>query len=277
MIRAIQAAILSVVMGVAPRMLYAEEPTEVDVDVVVSTEDGMLMGDDHRDWVEMKASRVLDELPPLSDGDHIVVEVGGVVGQYKLAVTPYHDGQPVVELRDPFDCPCTTEELLNKVAEQVEVAVEELAKLAEAERDAAALEERQRERREAAAAWRRQQEADRARREMLSARRYRPKTLGWGGILASGLGGGLLVGGIVLTARAHGPATGSDMLDAADLRPGGYALMGIGGAVLATGLGLLIVDYVRCQKDRVKCGQRGATPTASWKHGSPWASSSRGR
>jgi hypothetical protein len=67
----------------------------------------------------------------------------------------------------------------------------------------------------------------------------------------------MLVSGIALAAKGQGRPTENDVVDPVDLRPPGYALLGVGAAIFTAGVSMIVVDAVRCHKDRLECGARG--------------------
>lgn len=243
--------------GLRPASVHAATAFPVDADpgtaLEVEVDPQMLQGQAHRGWIEARAREVLERRPgAVEAGDRIVVKLAGTSRDYHVEVRVLRGGEPLASQPEPFVCKGSSDELLTQVAAAVDDAVDriiEARRLAQAERERQAREAAERER----AA--REQAAAEAERQTLAARPYRPARLGVAGAVTLGLGGAVVVAGAVMTARGVVQPP-NDLLEHNDFRPPGYALLGVGSVVLATGLGLLVVDVVRCKKDRVKCGQR---------------------
>jgi hypothetical protein len=238
------------------RTTYVVEPGPADADALaVEIDPEMLQGEAHRGWVQERAHAVLERrAEALEPGDRIVVELAGTSRAYRVEIRVLRAGEPLAEQPEPFQCNGSSDELLAMVETAVDDAVDRLVAARQAEVDAEAAREREA---EAAAARERETKAEAERkRQALAAKPYRPAPLGLAGAVAIGLGGVMVVGGAILTARGEIPSS-NDLLGPTDFRPPGYALLGMGSAVLATGVALLVVDVVRCKKDRVACGERG--------------------
>ena len=93
--------------------------------------------------------------------------------------------------------------------------------------------------------------------------RRRLGALGWVGIAGLGLGAGSLAAGGVLASRAPAPFPDEPRMDVLrDMRPPGYAMLAVGGALLVTGVVLLVVDRRRARRARqaATIPARGASP-----------------
>lgn len=245
----------AVVLSPARAHAMAAAPVD-DADglaLAVKVDPEMLQGEAHRGWVEARGREVLERRPgALQPGDRILVELAGTTRNYRVEIRVLLQGEPLASQPEPFVCKGSSDELLALVETAIDDAVDRLiearkAEQAEQERQA---EERVEQDREA------QAKADEAARRKLAETPYRPARLGLGGAVAMGLGGALVVSGAVVTSRGAVPS-GNDLLGSIDFRPPGYALLGVGSAVLMAGLAVLVVDVVRCKKDRAACGERG--------------------
>lgn len=220
--------------------------------VEVEVDPQMLQGQAHRGWIEARAREVLERRPgALAADERILVTLAGTSRDYHVELRVLRRGEPLASQPAPFVCKGASDELLEQVEIAIDDAVDRLieARRREREREQAASEQA------AAAAEHQRRAAEAAERRALAAKPYRPARLGLGGAVTLGLGGAVLVAGAVVTARGVALAT-NDLLEHQDFRPPGYALLGVGSAVLVTGLGMLVVDVVRCKQDRVRCGQR---------------------
>jgi hypothetical protein len=232
----------------------------------VKVDPEMFQGEAHRGWVQARGQEVLERRPvALEPGDRIVVELGGTSRDYRVTVRVLLGGEAIAEQPAPFQCKGSSDELLKLMETAVDDAVDRLIAerntRAQAERDGLAREQAERDR------IAKEQAAEDARKASLAAKPYRPARLGVAGAVATALGGALVVSGAVVTSRGE-VASDNDLLGTTDFRPPGYVLLGVGSAVLVAGIGMLVVDVVRCKKDRVVCGER--TPVlrrAAWQVG----------
>lgn len=254
-------------VGMGPRTASGTEPA-ADADVLapdaslspleVEVVPEMFQREAHRGWVIEHGRLVLDRRDPLPEGDRLVMKLGGMVGDYEIRVQVYRHGgtDPTWSTQTP--CECTRDQLFSTIEQSVDKAVDHIEAEVRAEQEAAQrAAEQQAEREQAKREQAEAQERERQRVAALAAEPYRPKPLGFAGIVTGGVGAGLTVTGIALAARGEGRPTGNDLLSPANLRPPGYALLGVGLGVLTTGVSLLVVDVIRCRKDRVQCGMRG--------------------
>ncbi|MCA9652433.1 MAG: hypothetical protein H6712_11725 [Myxococcales bacterium] len=253
-------ALASLALG--PRPILAAPTTEppppapsitVEGPVQVEVAAEMIEGELYHGWIHDHARTALERRAPLRAGDRISVRLRGFALDYTIEVRAYRpgeEGQP--RWTADKGCKCKLDEMLLEVELLVDRAADELAAVAGAEQRAAREEQRlARERAEA--------EAEQARLEEENALRsepYRPARLGFAGAVATGVGGGMLVTGIALAAKGQGAPTGNDLVAPSDLRPPGFALLGVGLGILSTGVTLLVIDVVRCNKDRLECGRR---------------------
>ncbi|MEX1362340.1 MAG: hypothetical protein AB1Z98_04395 [Nannocystaceae bacterium] len=255
------------VVGMGPRPASGTEPA-ADVDVLAPETDlpplevevvpEMFQREAHRGWVLEHGRLVLDRRDPLPEGDRLVMKLGGMVGEYEIRVRVYRHGgaDPTWSTQTP--CECTRDQLFTMIEQSVDRAVDHIEAEVRAEQEAAArAAEEQAEREQAERERAEAEERERKRLAALAAEPYRPKPLGFSGIVATGVGAGVLATGIALAARGEGRPTNNDPVRPADLRPPGYALLGVGLGVLTAGVSMLLVDVVRCRKDRVQCGLRG--------------------
>jgi hypothetical protein len=71
------------------------------------------------------------------------------------------------------------------------------------------------------------------------------------GVAALGLGAGAMIPGAILASRPPKPFPGERRMDVLrDLRPAGYAVLGVAGALLVTGAVLFIVERRRAPRQR---------------------------
>ncbi len=216
-----------------------------------------------KSWVENRARLVVRELPePIQNGDVVRVVVGGALFEFRVSVILVRQGLALPpELQpDPIECACGTDEMLEVAAAAIEAGAWALSEEASRERKEAA--------RAAAVVA-----ADAPEPEPVAApapERYQPATLGRVGIGLLGAGGAVaLAGGIVVGWRQSPSSLPANRVYLeANPRPPGYAVLGSGLALMLTGATMLVVDRVRCHRDRARC----ATPTAATRPRSRWAS-----
>jgi hypothetical protein len=224
--------------------------------LTVDVDPEMLQSEAHRGWVEARAREVLERRPrALEPDDHIEIGLAGTNRNYHLVVRVLRHGQPIAEQPDPIACKGSSDDLLVAVEAAVDDAVDRLIQAHKAEERAVvqavlAAEEQAEREREARAT------TEKDRRRELAAKPYRPARLGLAGAVATGLGSALVVSGAILAARGR-VDWGNDFIRDVDYRPPGYALLAVGSTVLATGITMLVVDVVRCERNREKCGERG--------------------
>lgn len=234
-------------------------PPEVELggEVTVEVASDVFEGETLRGWVRERSLATLESRVPLRTGDRIVIAVEGMPLDYVLQVTARRWGKILSVGSERVECSCTADELLAAVERLVEQAAIELERSDQVEREQ--MERKRFEREQAQRAERtRRERRRRDQGEALAQESYRPARLGLGGAIGTGLGGALLVTGFALIAWGDGPAPDNDLLERTNVRPSGWVVLGVGATVFTTGVALLVVDAVRCRKDRVRCGQRGS-------------------
>lgn len=233
------------------------DPESLAGEVIVEVAPDMIQGQNLRAWVHERSLEALERRNPLPVGDRILIEIAGTPRDYVLEVHAIRRGEALPGEGEPVECKCTTDDLLARVGDVVDQAVDRLERAALAERAQAERERVARERAEASERVERARLAELERRKRLAAEPYRPRPLGAVGGVAIGLGGAMVITGVGLAWAGQGRDTSNDLLRPHDLRPSGFTVLGIGLASLATGVGLLVADVVRCKRDRVRCGMRG--------------------
>ena len=219
-----------------------------------------------RGWVEERAARALEALePPLAAGDLVRIAVRGGPFDYRISLVLLRDGTPLAAEDQPgeTECACNSDEMLEAVAAAIEDAARKLAEVAERELEAEAEAQR---RREAEGEDARRREEERKRREAETAG-YRPSKLGYAGVGTFCTGTALTIGGIVMM-RQRPQLVNQWQVNNRDWTIPGRALLGIGVTAMTTGLTILIVDAVRCRRDRSRCGP---TTTAWMPEQGRWA------
>lgn len=219
-----------------------------------------------RGWVEDRAAKVvrgLDE--PLEAGASIWIGVGGAPYDYRISVVLVRDGEGLAAEHQPAEiaCACGSDEMLEKVGEAIASGARTLGQVVAREREEVA-------KAEAEAAVREQErlrlEAEAAGRVSGQRERYRPSRFGRAGIGVLGVGGAVMLSGIVMAAQEDQKLAGNPIFSRVWSTPG-YTVLGIGAAVAVGGLSVLIVDVVRCRRDRARCGN-----AAAWMGEARWAS-----
>lgn len=207
-----------------------------------------------RGWIEERAARALAALePPLAAGDLVRIEVRGGPFDYRISLALLRNGAAIPAEDQPgeLECACSSDEMLEAVAAAIEDAARKLAEVAERERKAA--EEEAQRRREAEEEEARRREDERKRREAELAAGYRPSKLGYAGVGTLLTGTAFTIGGIVMM-RQRPQLVNQWQAHERDWTIPGRTLLGIGVTAMTTGLTILIVDAVRCRRDRSRCG-----------------------
>lgn len=207
-------------------------------------------------WVEERARDVVASLdPPLADGDLVRVVVTGMPYEYRISlslsqgkVSLSADEQP-----EPIACSCGSDEMLDRVAQAIIAGAETIAEVAERRRKNQALAE--------AEAQIAREKAYRQRRDAALAQQdtsYEPTAVGYVGIAFLGVGSMVTISGVAVVAQG-------------DEHKAGLAIVGAGLATMTGALTMLVVDVVRCRRDRSRCHGAAWTPVAGC-----WASRSQG-
>lgn len=205
----------------------------IDIQVAPTIDEPAMAG-----WLRQAAERaaapVLADHPPQWQID---IDLSGTSYDYRLKVVPFRNTVVVGPPPEALPCPCTTEELLQKVDTQVSAALEELQA---AERAASAEPPPP-------------SSAAPGSASLLASPSPEARggigAPGIIGIVAGGVGAGLFAYG--LTMAIKGDEVLSENPEFTDVRrngnPGTYAMLGIGAGVLATGIVLIIVDQAVCR------------------------------
>lgn len=224
--------------------------------VEVSVADTISDRETIRGWIEERAASVLGGSErALAQGEVIRIAVSGRAFDYEIAMELVRNGQALEAKDQPHPittCECGNEELLDRIAEVVAGGVKGLGEVAEREDAARAEAERRRKQQEEL----QRQEAERSVKQPM---RYRPSMLGRAGFGALGAGGVLTLSGIIMAVQPRQYVASLAYMERDWLAPG-VALIGIGTSAMATGVAIVIVDAVRCRRNRAQCGAR----TAAW-------------
>lgn len=236
--------------------------------VEVSVAESISEAETTHGWIEERAATVVKE-HPLEEGDLVRIDVRGRAFDYEISMVLLRHGDllsPEHQLPE-IACACGSNEMLDRIAEAITAGARTLAEDAQREREEA-------EKAEKAAqeeAERRKQEEARLAALAVQQTRYRPTKLGRAGIGVLGVGGAVTLSGIIMAVQPPQRVNGRQAL-ARDWTNPGYALLGIGTTAMVGGLTVLIIDVVRCKKDRARC----AASAAVWIDGTRWAARASG-
>lgn len=241
--------------------------------VEVKVDDSVTNAATTRGWVEERAARALGELErPLAPGDLVRITVGGGPFDYRISLLLLRRGGALAaeDQPDEIACGCGSDEMLEAVATAITAAARTLDGVAEREREAAAAADAQRRREEQEEQQRRAAELERQAEEREA--RHRASQLKHAGIGTFVAGGALTIGGIVMM-RQPTQAMSRWQVNERDWSVPGRALLGIGVTAMAAGLTVVIVDAVRCRRNRSRC----AAPATAWaSERGRWAARSSG-
>lgn len=257
---------LIVSMGSVPAMasvVSAERWGEV---LEVKTEPEMFQGDAHRGWVEERGEALLAKGSyAFSEGDRIVVELGGLAYGYRVKVTAFHDGQALAPEAESLAFEGSTEELLPRIDAEIEAAAKQLVAVAEAEAAAQAEEDERRQQEEEARAE--AQAAADAAESARAQRRKKAKRMTIVGASLVSVGGAGLVTGVGLIAAPPREYPDDNRLQTT-LRPPGFVVLGVGAVTAVAGASVLVWNHLRCRKAPADCGAESGSETA--RHVVPW-------
>ena len=216
-------------------------------------------------WIEERATRALDALEPgLEAGDVIRILVRGGAFDYRISLVLLRQGEPLPAERQPseLECACGSDEMLEKVAEAIGAGARVLGEVAEQEREEAARREEE--------LWR--EENERPVPPEPEQPRYRPSKVGRAGIGLLAAGGVVVLSGIIMTSQPPQSAYRWQPHDR-DWSAAGATMIGIGVTTVVAGLTALIVDVVRCRRDR----RSGGATATGWAIGrNRWATQRAG-
>lgn len=232
------------------RGLVAAPPASApDARIEVKVEESFSNAETTGRWIEERATKALDALEPgLEAGDVIHILVRGGAFDYRISLVLLRQGEPLPAERQPgeLECACGSDEMLERVAEAIEAGVRVLGEAAEQERKDAAAEEARRQE-----LWRKENE--RPVPSEPEQTKYRPSKLGRMGIGLLATGGAVVLSGIIMTSQPPQSAYRWQSSDR-DWSATGVTVIGIGATAVLAGLTALIVDVVRCRRDRTSCG-----------------------
>lgn len=207
--------------------------------LLVWVEPGVPDGERVGGWVEERGAVVLREhQPALGDEDLVRVAVRGGPYDYRIHIALLRSKRLLKEQLEVIVCECSSDEMLERVGEAIGEGARRLT-------DAAGEEQ-------AAEAEGQPAEPEPARVETAGDRK--PRTLGamgYAGIGVGVLGAGLVAAGIPLSLRADEIRGEPGSTSRYTTRPPGIGLAVGGGAALAVGITLVVVDVVRQRKSRV--------------------------
>lgn len=219
-----------------------------------------------RGWVESRAATVLAELErPLDEGSLVRIVVRGGAFDYRIKLVLLRNGTWLAPEHQPQEivCACGSKEMLEQVAAAIEAGAGALSEAVEREREAAAKAEAEAAAREEEER-RRRHEAELAATEQQQRAPYKPSVLGRAGIGMLGAGGVLTISGVIMYSQPPQRVNEWDAHEREWANPGAVVL-GIGATAMVAGLTVLIVDVVRCRRDRARCG----APTTAWASDGP--------
>jgi len=207
----------------------ASAVTRADVPgLAVQVEAGVPDGEKVAGWVQDQGREALGQREPLEAGDVVQVVVDGGPYDYRLTIALSRREQPLDEAPTSIVCECSSDEMLAKVAEGIGAGADRLLELARIEREAAE-----------------QERLERAGTGTNDRQGRRMGPLGYAGIAGIVVGAGMVGGGIPLALRPLEIRGEPGSLELRSTRNAGIGLAAAGGAVLATGVALLVVDLVR--------------------------------
>lgn len=210
-------------------------------------------------WLEDRAQAVLKVRgEALEDVDLIRIMVDGGPFDYRvtLALFRREKALPPQQQPEPFDCDCSTEQMLEGIEAPIGAAAQTLEDFAEQEH-------RERDEALATAKRRRAEERRRLQVEQRAAAqqaaeqqptRYRPTRLGRTGIGLLGAGGMATLSGIIMVTRPAKPLPGYQTT-VRNWAPPGFALLGVGVTAMVSGTITLVADIVRCRREPKRCNE----------------------
>lgn len=196
-------------------------------------------------WIADRNPRLDEQVPTLAGHEQwIAVEINGDTYDYRVVVNAMRDGAPVGPAAEVARCECNTEKLLDLVDERIAAAVERLR--------STPLEEPPPEPQA-------EPEPEPVTTPSAPPPERRPISgLGIGGIATAVASAGLLGGGIAMVVAE--PKNVPDFYSRERTwKPPGIAALAVGGAALAAGVSMLVVDVIQCRKADAptRCERRG--------------------
>lgn len=178
--------------------------------------------------------------PKLAAPDHeqwVAVQIGGVTYDYRITVTPMRDGVAVGPEPTAVTCECNSQELLERVDQEIAKAVQQI-------QSASAAPEPEPEP---------QPEPE---PEPEPEPRKRLSGLGIAGVVTGSVGIAALAGGVTMVVLGERDVGEPDYVYIQrDFRPPGYAALSVGAAALIAGATMLALD-LRCRRNP---GARGCS------------------
>jgi hypothetical protein len=206
--------------------------------LVVWVEPGVSDGERIGGWVEERGAVVLREhQPPLEPEDLVRVAVRGGPYDYQIHIALLRRKRLLEDQLDVIVCECSSNEMLDRVGEAIDVGARRLTDAATRERAEAVVQP--------------PEPAKEAPGEDTKEDRERLGAMGYVGIGVGVLGAGVMASGILLTLRRDELRGEPGTLSRYSTRPPGIGLAVGGGVALAAGVALIVVDVVRHRKSRV--------------------------
>jgi len=243
-----------------PEQVAAPPAVALDPRIEVVFEESFSNAETTRGWIHERAIKTLDGLEPeIEAGDSIRILVQGGAFDYRISLELLRKGEALAAEQQPslLECACGSDEMLEKLAGAIEAGGRTLGELAKRERDETAAKlEKEAQRQRQKELWDREKERPVPPEPPTG---YRASKLGHTGIGMLATGGAAMVSGIIMAVQ---PPQSMSALQVAkrDWSVPGVTVIGIGAAAITAGLTMLIVDVVRCRRDRARCG----TPKAAW-------------
>jgi len=226
----------SIAAPVASETVLASPTTDWVVPGVTIEVDRAMQEDQRiRGWVEDQARAVFERRgAPLGPDDEIRLSVSGELFDYGIRIELLQHDMLLDDQPDAIVCECGTDEMLERVAEAIDAGADRLAQVKPMERGVGEA-----------------SPTDVTGPVPLPAPQRgterRISGLGVAGAVLTGIGGGAVVGGIVM--MALGPRALPNAIESErNWRPPGMATLIAGGAVLAAGVSMVVVDVARCRK-----------------------------
>lgn len=197
--------------------------------------------------------RVLDEgskalarrAEPLEPEDEIHVRVDGQTFDYRIGVELRRRGVALAEQPAPSSCRCSSSELLQAVMTAIDDGARRLQEAARAEAPAPV----------SSAAGDVSSEPPPPMEPKVRERPERPDRFWVAGVVLSSIGAATSVAGTTMALVDSQPVKAVEHVER-DWRSPGYALLGVGAAMLVGGVAMIVVDELRCRR-RGRCRTKG--------------------
>jgi hypothetical protein len=223
-----------------------EDPRDRDSALVVEVDPATLDADPLRARVLDEGTKTLARRPEaLGPEDEIRVRVEGQTFDYRIIVELRHRGRALAEQPEPSTCQCSSSELLSAVAAAIDDGAHRLQEAAAAETQNST----------STAADRGPTEQAAPAQPTVRVRPERSDRLWVAGVVLTSIGAATSVAGTTMALVGPQPVESHGFIQR-DWRPPGYALIGVGAAMLVGGVTMLVVDELRCRR-RGRCRSQG--------------------